>query len=217
MIYRVSRFLIDGAMVICSSCKLRAATHSVGKQNDLCCECYVFGDRLAICKDALQATWNNKKEATVRYLAAALVAASALALHFLPSEVDAQEQTKSSIYVIILKLSPESTAQLGRPGVVNAVADAAKEGHAPSVQQLVTLGQTEEFARVFVERLGYLVRLKQTDILRAAGPFEDLKEGIYICNAADEREARRIMEEDPLYRAGFIEHEYSVRRWLAAI
>jgi len=41
MIYRVSRFLIDGAMVICSSCKLRAATHSVGKQNDLCCECYI--------------------------------------------------------------------------------------------------------------------------------------------------------------------------------
>jgi hypothetical protein len=41
MIYRVSRFLIDGTMVICSSCKLRAATHSVGKQNDLCCECYI--------------------------------------------------------------------------------------------------------------------------------------------------------------------------------
>ena len=41
MIYRVSRLLIDGAMVICSSCKLRAATHSVGKQNDLCCECYI--------------------------------------------------------------------------------------------------------------------------------------------------------------------------------
>ena len=41
MISRVSRFLIDGAMVICSSCKLRAATHSVGKQNDLCCECYI--------------------------------------------------------------------------------------------------------------------------------------------------------------------------------
>jgi uncharacterized protein YciI len=153
----------------------------------------------------------------VRYLAAALVATFALALHFLPSEVDAQQEAKSSIYVIILKLSPEFTAQLGRPGVVNAVADAAKEGHAPSVQQLMALGQTEHFARVFVERLGYLVRLKQAGILRAAGPFEDLKEGIYICNAADEREARRIMEEDPLYRAGFIEHEYSVRRWLAAI
>jgi hypothetical protein len=41
MIYRVRPFLIDGALVICSSCKLRAATHSVGKQNDLCCECYV--------------------------------------------------------------------------------------------------------------------------------------------------------------------------------
>jgi uncharacterized protein YciI len=128
-----------------------------------------------------------------------------------------EKRARDAIYVIILKLSPEFTAQLGRPGVVSAVAAAAKEGHTPSVQQLVALGQTEEFARVFVERLGYLVRLKQAGILRAAGPFEDLKEGIYICNAADEREARRIMEEDPLYRAGFIEHEYSVRRCLAAI
>jgi hypothetical protein len=35
------RFLIDGAMVICSSCKHRVAAHSVGKQHDLCCECYI--------------------------------------------------------------------------------------------------------------------------------------------------------------------------------
>ena len=41
MIYRVRRPLIDGAMVICTSCKLRAATHSVDKQNNLCCECYI--------------------------------------------------------------------------------------------------------------------------------------------------------------------------------
>ena len=54
MIDRMRHFLIDGAMVICSSCKLRAATHSVGKQNDLCCECYIakggcppFGIQLA--------------------------------------------------------------------------------------------------------------------------------------------------------------------------
>jgi hypothetical protein len=44
MIYRVRRFLIDGAMVICSSCMLRAAAHSVrkrGKRYELCCECYI--------------------------------------------------------------------------------------------------------------------------------------------------------------------------------
>jgi hypothetical protein len=44
MIFRVRRSLIDGAVVICSSCQLRAATHSIhkhGKQYDLCCECYV--------------------------------------------------------------------------------------------------------------------------------------------------------------------------------
>jgi len=44
MIFRVPRSLIDGAMVICSSCKLRAATHSIGKRGkryDECCECYV--------------------------------------------------------------------------------------------------------------------------------------------------------------------------------
>jgi hypothetical protein len=41
MIYPVRRFLIDGSMVVCSSCKLRSATHSVGKQNHLCCECHI--------------------------------------------------------------------------------------------------------------------------------------------------------------------------------
>jgi hypothetical protein len=44
MILQVRRSVIDGAMVICSSCKLRAATHSIdkrGKRYDLCCECYV--------------------------------------------------------------------------------------------------------------------------------------------------------------------------------
>jgi hypothetical protein len=51
MIYRVRRFLIDGAMIICSSCKLSAATHSAGKQNDLCCECY-------IAKGGVPAVWH---------------------------------------------------------------------------------------------------------------------------------------------------------------
>jgi uncharacterized protein YciI len=38
-----------------------------------------------------------------------------------------------------------------------------------------------------------------------------------VCRAADERAARRIMEDDPLYRAGFIEKDFVVRRWLAAL
>jgi hypothetical protein len=50
MIYRVRRFLIDGAMVICSSCNLRVATHSVGKQS-LCCECH-------IAKGGVPAVWH---------------------------------------------------------------------------------------------------------------------------------------------------------------
>jgi uncharacterized protein YciI len=53
--------------------------------------------------------------------------------------------------------------------------------------------------------------------LRAAGPFEGLQEGMYLCNATNEREARRVLEEDPLYKAGFIEKEFTVRRWLVAI
>jgi hypothetical protein len=51
MIKRVNRFLIDGAMIICSSCKLRAGTHSLGKKNDLCCECY-------IAKGGVPAVWH---------------------------------------------------------------------------------------------------------------------------------------------------------------
>ncbi len=128
-----------------------------------------------------------------------------------------QQQPTASVYAIILKLSPEFTAQIARPGVGAAVVKAASAGHTPTVPELMTLGQTEEFARVFSERLSYLVRLQQVGILRAAGPFEGLKEGMYLCNATDEREARRVLEEDPLYKAGLIEKEFTVRRWLVAI
>ena len=129
----------------------------------------------------------------------------------------ASSMPKTSVYAIILKLSPEFTAQIALPGVVGVVGDAAQAGHAPTVQQLVALGQTEKFARLFVERLGYLLRLRQAGILREAGPFADLKEGMYLCNVMDEREARRVLEQDPLYRAGFIESEFTVRRWHIAI
>jgi uncharacterized protein YciI len=131
--------------------------------------------------------------------------------------VFAQQQPRASVYAIILKLSPEFTAQLAIPGVVDAVTEAAQAGHAPAVWDLVMLGQKEEFARVFVERLNYLLRLQQAGILRAAGPFADLKEGMYLCSAKDEHEAQRVLEEDPLYLAGFIEREFTVRRWLVAI
>jgi uncharacterized protein YciI len=131
--------------------------------------------------------------------------------------MNTQQQPRASVYAIILKLSPEFTAQIARPGVRGAVAKAAGAGHAPTVRELVSLGQTEEFARLFSERLGYLVGLQQAGVLRAAGPFEGLKEGMYLCNATNEREARRVLEEDPLYKAGFIENEFTVRQWLVAI
>ena len=124
---------------------------------------------------------------------------------------------KTSVYAILLKLSPEFTAEISLPGVLGAVVDAARAGRPPTVQKLVALGQTEKFARAFVERLGYLLRLRQAGILREAGPFEDLKEGMYLCNATDEHEARRVLEQDPLYRAGFIESEFTLRRWHVAI
>ncbi|WP_063692075.1 YciI family protein [Bradyrhizobium stylosanthis] len=128
-----------------------------------------------------------------------------------------QQQPSASVYAIVLKLSSEFTAQIARPGVGAVVMKAVSAGRAPTVQELVALGQTEDFARLFSERLGYLVRLQRASILRAAGPFEGLKEGMYLCNATDEREARRVLEEDPLYKAGFIDREFTVRRWLIAI
>ena len=121
------------------------------------------------------------------------------------------------VNAIVLRLSPEFTAQLSYPGVIDAVAEAAQAGHPPSVQKLVALGQAETFAQAFVERLGYLLRLRQTGVIRAAGPFDGLEEGMYLCNATDEHEARRVLQEDPLYRAGFIKREFTVRRWLVAI
>jgi uncharacterized protein YciI len=122
-----------------------------------------------------------------------------------------------NVYAIVLRLSPEFTAQLGLPGVVEAVAAAAQAGRAPTVRELVALGQTEAFAKAFSERLGYLVRLREMGVLRAAGPFDGLTEGMYLCNADDEAAARRVLEEDPLYRAGFIERDYTLRRWHVAI
>ena len=150
-------------------------------------------------------------------ITARLVVTLALALLLPPLAGDAQQQPKPSLYVIFLKLAPEATEQIARPGVIDAVTQAARAGHAPAVQELVTLGQTEAFARVFIERLGYLLRLREAGILRAAGPFAELKDGMYLCNAMNEPEARGVLEEDPLYRAGLIEREFTVSRWLAAL
>ena len=123
----------------------------------------------------------------------------------------------NSLYVIFLRLAPAFTANIARPGVMDAVAAAAREGRTPAPEALIALGVAADFARVFVERLGYLIELREAGVLRAAGPFDDLTEGIYICNVRDASEARRILERDPLYRAGFIEPDVVIRRWLAAI
>jgi len=121
------------------------------------------------------------------------------------------------LYAIILTLSQRFSEQLARPGVVEAIAMAASEGHAPAVPALVALGQSPDFATRFVERLAYLIRLREAGTLRAAGPFAGMKEGMYLVHAADEAAARRVLEEDPLYQAGFIEPAYTVQRWLVAI
>ncbi len=120
-------------------------------------------------------------------------------------------------YAIFLRLAPAATAHLARPGVMEAVTEAAREGRAPAVSALTALGVPGDFTRTFVQRLEYLLRLREAGILRGAGPFADLKEGMYLCNLPDEREAHRIMQEDPFVRTGLIEPEYTVRRWLAAI
>jgi hypothetical protein len=121
------------------------------------------------------------------------------------------------VYAIILRLSPEFRRQLGYAGVLDAVVNAAKRGEPPSVSDLTALGQSHLFASAFVDRLGYLLRLRQAGIVRGAGPFEGLREGMYLCNVADEAAARRVLLEDPLYQAGFIEGDYTVQRWLVAI
>lgn len=120
-------------------------------------------------------------------------------------------------YVVFLRLAPSATEELARPGVMDAVMEAARGGQPPAVGSLTRLGQPEAFARLFVERLGYLLRLRGAGILRGAGPFAGLKEGMYLCYVPEEREARRILEGDPFYRAGLIDPEFVVRPWLAAL
>ena len=119
--------------------------------------------------------------------------------------------------MIFLRLAPAFTANLRRAGVMDAVAAAAGDGRPPAAETLAALGVAADFAAVFIERLDYLLRLRAAGVLRAAGPFADLAEGLYICNARDESEARRVVEQDPLFRAGYIERDFVVRRWLAAI
>lgn len=122
-----------------------------------------------------------------------------------------------AVYVIFLRLAPAFTANLARPGVMEVVKLAAAEGRAPAVAELTALGVPEDFARLFAERLAYLIALRVQGILVSAGPFADLTEGIYVCRADSEASARRVIAEDPLYRAGFIEPDVVIRRWLAAI
>ena len=119
--------------------------------------------------------------------------------------------------VIFLRLAPTATANLARPSVMEAVMEGARGGRPPAAEALMALGLAEEFTRLFVQRLGYLLQLRAAGILRGAGPFAGLKEGMYVCNVPDEREARRIMEEDPFYRVGLIEPDFVVRPWLAAL
>jgi uncharacterized protein YciI len=131
-------------------------------------------------------------------------------------QADAQPPAKD-VYVIFLRLAPAFAANLACAGVMDAVTGAAREGRPPSAETLAALGPPIDFVHLFIERLGYLLKLREAGVLRAAGPFADLNEGIYVCNVVDEREARRILEDDPLYQAGFIEHDFVVRRWHAVL
>jgi uncharacterized protein YciI len=132
------------------------------------------------------------------------------------SRTDAQPPAKD-VYVIFLRLAPAFAANLACPGVMDAVTGAAREGRPPAAETLAALGLPIDFVHLFIERLGYLLKLREAGVLRAAGPFADLSEGIYVCNVIDEREARRVLEDDPLYQAGFIEHDFVVRRWHAVL
>lgn len=120
-------------------------------------------------------------------------------------------------YAITIALSPRFTSELGRPGVVEAISVAAAKGTTPTRDELISCGQTAEFAGIFVERLRYLVDLKKAGVLKAAGPFAGLQAGMYLCTAPNDQAARRVIEEDPLYRAGYIDRDYRIDRWLVAI
>jgi len=131
------------------------------------------------------------------------------------SQEDAQPTT--GVYVIFLRLASSFAANLARPGVMDAVKEAASEGRSPTVETLARLGLPADFVSLFIERLRYLLQLRQAGVLLSAGPFADLTEGMYVCNVLNEHEADRIMVGDPLYQAGFIEQNFVVRRWLVAL
>ena len=134
--------------------------------------------------------------------------------HSIPLLGNAQ-QPKTETYLLTLRLSPAFADYLGRPGVIDEVDASRRERRLPSVEKLESLGLPEIFSRAFIERLGYLRGLHDKRIMWAAGPFPGLKDAAYVFTAADEHEARRVIEEDLLYRTGFIEPDFVLRRWLA--
>ena len=99
--------------------------------------------------------------------------------------------------------------------MIDEVDASRRERRLPSVEKLESLGLPEIFSRALIERLGYTRGLQDKRIMWAAGPFPGLKDAAYVFTAADEHEARRVIEEDPLYRTGFIEPDFVLRRWLA--
>ena len=67
---------------------------------------------------------------------------------------------------------------------------------------------TEEESRVFGEHFAHLQRLLADGALVLAGPtLGEVNTGIAVFDAADEDEARRIMESDPAVAAGVVRGE----------
>src|SRR5262245_22800740 len=94
----------------------------------------------------------------------------------------ARRPIKMINYVIFLRLAPAFAANLTRPGVMDAVTEAARSGRPPDAATLAALGLPEAFVTLFVRRMDYLLELRQSGLLRAAGPFADMSEGLYVCN-----------------------------------
>jgi len=84
---------------------------------------------------------------------------------------------------------------------MDAVTGAAREGRPPSAETLAALGLPIDFVHLFIERLGYLLKLRRPASC-ARRSLRRPQRGDLRRNVVDEREARRILEDDPLYQAG---------------
>lgn len=109
-------------------------------------------------------------------------------------------------YVIVSRFDPDKTATLQRDLPVEAFAAidrATKDGQVLDLAQLTDLGVSGELAKVLVDHLSHLTKLRASGALVSGGPCEGFNHAINIFEAETDQQACELHDADPLAKYGF--------------